>query len=124
MDMGVPLEVTSKSMKGTDDARSKGFLMVEGVHPIGNYLCRSLEQDIKKGTVLSEKLTKFLRDGKDNVSVAAVNELGSNRVSPVSLVGGAAGIAEAGLTAEGHIVEAIAVMAVIETITLFAVTAI
>lgn len=123
MDMGIPLEVTAEGMKGTDDSRSKGFLVIKGVHPVGNYLSRSLEQDIKKGTVLSEKFAEFLWDSKDNVSVAAVDELGSDRVRPVSLVGSATGIAEAGFAAEGHIVEMIAVMAVVKTIAFFAIAA-
>ncbi|HWQ79099.1 MAG TPA: hypothetical protein VN381_09805 [Anaerovoracaceae bacterium] len=124
MDMRVPLEVTSKSMKGTDDAWVKGFFAVEGEHPVCDRLGSSFEKKIQKGTVLSEKLTEFLRDGEDNVPVAAVDQFCGNGISAVCLIGSAAGIAEAGLTAERHIVEVIAVMAVIETIALFKITAI
>lgn len=122
MNMRVPLEVTAESMEGTDDARGKRFPMIERVHPVGNRLNSSLEEKIQKSTVLSEKSTEFQRDRKDNVSVAAVNQLCGDRIGTVCLIGGATSIAEAGFAAERYIVESIAVMAVVETIAIFAVT--
>lgn len=121
--MGVPLEVTAESMEGTDYARGKGFLMVLGVHPVGDRLGGSFEKKIEKGAVISEKFAEFLGDGKDNVPVAAVDQFRGDGIGAVCLIGGAAGIAEAGFAAEGHIVEMIAVMAVVKAIASFAIAA-
>jgi hypothetical protein len=118
MDMRIPLEIAAESMERTDDARSERFLVIEGVHPVGNYLSRSFEQDIKKGTVLSKKFAKLLGNGKNNVPVAAVDQLCGDGIGTISLISGAAGIAESRFTAEGDIVEVIAVMTVVETIAL------
>lgn len=124
MDMRIPLEVTAKGMERADDSRSKRFLMIERVHPIGNNLSRGLEENIKKLSITTKKFTEFLRDRKDNVPVAAVNQLCGNGISTICLIGGTAGIAESGFASERHIVKLIAVMTVVKTITLFAVTAI
>jgi len=91
MDMGIPLEVTAEGMKGADDAWSEGFLMIEGVHPVGD-----------------SAVDKFCRNG----------------ISSIGLISRAAGIAETGFAAEGYIVEMITVMAVIEAVALFKVTAV
>lgn len=124
MDMRIPLEVTAKSMERTDDTRSKGFLMIERVHPVSDHLSRSLEQKIKKGAVLAKEFTKLLWNGKNNVPVAAVDQLCRDRIGTIGLIGGAAGIAETGFTAERDIVEMIAVMTVVKSIALFQITTI
>ncbi len=124
MDMRIPLEVTAEGMERTDDSRSKGFLVIEGVHPVGDHLSRSLEQKIKKSAVFSKELTKLLGNRKDNVSVAAVDQLCGDGIGTISLISGATGIAETRFTAEGDIVEVIAVMTVVESIALFQITTI
>ena len=63
-------------------------------------VCGGLEQDMEKGTVFTEVRAKFFCDGKDNMSVSAIDEFEGNGVGTVSLVSGAAGVAESGMTAE------------------------
>ena len=123
VDMRIPLQVTAESMEGTDDSRGKGFLMIEGVHPIGNNLSSGLEENIKKLSVTAKKFTEFLRNRKDNVPVAAVDELCGNGIGTICLIGGAAGIAEAGFAAERHKAEVIAVRTAIQSIALFQISA-
>ncbi len=124
MDMWIPLEIATEGMKGTDYTGSKGFLMILIVKPVGNRLSSSLKKKIQKGAVFSKKLTKLLRDRKNNMPVAAVNQLCRYGIGTICLIGGAAGIAEAGFAAKRHIMESIAVMTVVETIALFQITAI
>ncbi|HVI41124.1 MAG TPA: hypothetical protein VM577_10715 [Anaerovoracaceae bacterium] len=123
MDMRIPLEVTAEGMERTDDTGSKGFLMIEGVHPVGNNLSRGFEENIKKPAVTTKKLTELLWNRKDNVPMTAVNQLCSDGIGAVGLISGAAGIAETGFAAEGYIMEMITVMAVVETIALFQIAA-
>jgi hypothetical protein len=124
VDMRIPLEVTTEGMERTDDPRSKGFLVIERVHPVGDHLSRSFEQKIKKGAVLSKEFTKFLGNGKNNVPVAAVDQLCGDGIGTIGLIGGAAGITETRFTAKGDKVKAFAVMTVVESITLFQITTI
>jgi hypothetical protein len=124
MDMGIPLEVTAEGMKGTDDAWSEGFLMIERVHPVGNNLSRGFEENIKKPAITAKNLTELRWNRKDNVPVATVNQLCSDGIGAVGLISGAAGIAEARLAAERDKMEMITMMAVIEAIALFKVTAV
>jgi len=124
MDMRIPLEVTTEGMERTDDSRSKGFLVIERVHPVGDHLSRSFEQKIEKGAVLSKEFTKLLRNGKNNVPVAAVDQLCGDGIGTIGLIGSATGIAESRFTAEWDIVKVIAVMTVVETIALFQITTI
>jgi len=124
VDMRIPLEVTTEGMERTDDSRSKGFLVIEGVHPVSDYLSRRFEKKIKKGAVLSKEFTKLLGNRKDNVPVATVDQLCGDGIGTICLIGGAAGIAETRFTAKWDIVKVIAVMTVVETIALFQITTI
>lgn len=119
MNMGIPFEIAAEGMQRADDSRSKGLLMILAVKPVGNDLGRCFKKDSKQAAVPSEKLTELLGDGKDNVPVAAVDELGRDRICSVSLVSRTAGIAEAGFTAERHKAEVIAVRTAIQSIALF-----
>ncbi len=65
-----------------------------------------------------------MRDGEDDMTMATINQLCGNRIGTVCLISCAAGITEARLAAERHIVEMVTMMAVIETVALFKVTAV
>jgi len=89
------------------------------MHPVGNGLGGGLEEKAKKGALLTKKITELHWYGKDNVSVAAVDQFGGNGVGSVCLIGGTAGVAEARFAAEGNIMEPITMLAVIETVAFF-----
>ena len=87
-------------MECNNHTRFEIFLMILIVEPAGKDLCRRLEQDMKKGAVLSEVRTEFFCDGKDNMSVSAMNKFKGNGIGAVGLIGSATGVAESGVTAE------------------------
>lgn len=100
MDMGIPFQIASKSVESNNHARFKIFLMVLIVEPVGKDLCGRLKQDMEKGTVLSEVRAEFFCNGKNNVSVFAMDEFKGNGVGAVSLIGSTAGVAESGVATE------------------------
>ena len=87
-------------MQGDNHARFEIFLMVLIVEPVRKDLCGRMEQDMEKGAVLTEVRAEFFCNGKNDMSVSAMDEFKGNGVGTVSLIGGAAGVAESGVTAE------------------------
>ena len=79
----------------------------------------ALKRRLRRERFLLKRSRSSIGYGKDNVSVAAVDQFGGNGVGSVCLIGGTAGVAEARFAAEGNIMEPITMLAVIETVAFF-----
>ena len=75
MDMRVPFKGTTKGMKDTDKTWDKMFGFVDFVKHLHNNDTNSLKKAVEKGTVFQKERTKFFVNGKNAVSVSALNEL-------------------------------------------------
>lgn len=74
--------------------------MVLTVEPVGKDLCGRLKEDIEKRPIFEKERTEFFCNGKDDMSVPAMDEFKGNGISTVSLIGSATGVTESGVTAE------------------------
>ena len=100
VNMGIPFQVTSKRVENTDHTKLELFLLVKRQSPVVNDLSGGTKEDIEKIAVCSEIWAELIRDGKNNMTMSAINELFFNGGSTVILISGAAGTAETGVTSE------------------------
>ena len=80
------------------------------------------KEEIEKIAVSSEIWAELIRDGKNNMTMSAIDELFFNRGSTVILISGAAGIAETGVTSEGNETDPLAARTLVESKSHFRVT--
>ena len=103
----------------------KGFPrsnLTSGPFRIVNDLSGRTKEDIEKIAVCSEIWAKLIRDGKNNMTMSAINELFFNGGSTVILISGAAGTAETGVTSERNETDALTARTLVESKTHFRVT--
>ena len=79
MNMGVPLKTAAKSMEDADKARSKLFRAVDFAKHLENNFLNGMEKEIEEIPVLKKIVPDFLGDGKNQVSVFAVEKFKRNR---------------------------------------------
>lgn len=109
-------------MKDTDHAKLKLFFFVERQSPVMNHLSSRAKEDIQKVTICSEVRAKFIRNGENNVTMSAIDELFFNRSGAVVLISGAAGIAEAGMTTKRNETDTLTARTFVKSKSLFRVT--
>ena len=73
MDMRVPFEWTSKSVKNTDEAGDVIFGFINLVEHTKNNTTNCIEQTVKKRTVFEKKVTELFVNGKNTVTVGTLN---------------------------------------------------
>ena len=74
--------------------------MVLLIKPVGDGLGSRAEENIKKAAIFSEIPAKLFGNGKNDMTMAAVKELGRNDFSSLRLISSPAGIAETGMASE------------------------
>ena len=122
VNMRIPFQVTSKRVEDTDHTKLELFLLVKRQSPVVNDLSGRTKEDIEKIAVCSEIWAELIRDGKNNMTMSAINELFFNGGSTVILISGATGTAETGVTSERNETDALAARTLVESKTHFRVT--
>jgi len=102
VDMRVPFQGASESMKDTDKARNKVPALVELVEHFQDNAADGLEQTVKKRTVFKEERAEPFVNGKDEVAVGAPDQLERHPGGTLNGIFIAAGRAELGVAAEGN----------------------
>ena len=74
VDMRIPLKTASKGMENTNKAGSKALGFVEFAEHAKNNVADGVKKTIEKGTISAEEDAKLLRDGKNAMSVNALND--------------------------------------------------
>ena len=122
VNMGIPFQVTPKRVENTDHTKLELLLLVQRQSPVVNDLRGRTKEDIEKIAVSSEIWAELIRDGKNNMTMSAIDELFFHRGSTVILISGAAGIAETGVTSEGNETDPLAARTLVESKSHFRVT--
>ena len=94
VDMGIPFERAPKGVKDTNKARNEIFRLVQGEKEFFNDIRNRLKKTVKQVTVFKEKMAEGFVNGKDKVSVSAVDELKGHGSRPVIGILGTTGRAE------------------------------
>lgn len=74
VDMGVPFQVSAKSVKDADEARSKVFRFINFIEHTKDDIPDGMKQTREKRAVFQEKGPQFFRDSGNTVSVIAGNQ--------------------------------------------------
>ena len=74
MNMRIPLKAAPKSMKNTDKAGSKTFSLIEFAEHTKNDVANGMKEAIEQRTISTEEDTEFFGDGKNAMSVNALND--------------------------------------------------
>jgi hypothetical protein len=102
MDMGIPLEVSAKSMKYADKTRSELFSFIIFMKHTEYHTANRRKQTSKESTVLQEKRTQLLSNGKDAMPMCTVDNLKRHGRSPVDGIFVSTGGTETAMAAEWH----------------------
>ena len=100
VDMGIPLQRTSKSMEDADESGHEVFGLIQVMKHTEYNAADSRKKTVQKGTVFQKKVAEFLVNGKDTVAVSARDEFESHVSGAFLAVLDAAGRAETALAAE------------------------
>ena len=100
VDMRIPLKRATKGMKNKDKAGSKAFGFVFLVKKSKKDSLNGREETVQERTVIEEKMTELLRNGKDAVTVSTVNKPERHSSGAVNGVHVATSRAKAGVTSE------------------------
>lgn len=102
VNMRIPLKATPKGMKNTDKAGSKMLSFIEFAEHTKNNVANRMKKTIEQRAVSAEEDTKFLRNGKNAMSVNALNDFerhGSGALDGIEI---SAGRAETAFAAKGN----------------------
>lgn len=100
VDMRIPLKRATEGMKNKDKTRSKAFGFVYLVKKSKEDGLNGREETVQERAILKEKMAKFLRDGKDTVTVSTVNKPERHSGGSVNGVHIAASRAKTGMASE------------------------
>ena len=93
VNMRIPLKAAPKGMKNTDKAGSKMFSLIEFTEHAKNDVTDRMKKAIEQRAISAEEDTKFLRDGKNAMSVNALNDFeghGSGTLDGIEITAGRA----------------------------------
>ena len=93
VNMRIPLKAAPKGMKDTDKAGSKMFSLIEFAEHAKNDVADRMKKAIEQRAISAEEDTKFLRDGKNAMSVNALNDFerhGSGALDGIEITAGRA----------------------------------
>lgn len=83
MDVGIPFEITTESMKNADKAGSKIFSFINLVEHVKNDTLNCFEEKIQKRSILEEVRSKFRINRKNAMSALNIDYLKGHRSSTV-----------------------------------------
>lgn len=100
VDMRIPFQVSAKGVEDHDKTGSEvhGFILLE--EHAGNNTAHGMEQAVKEGTVIQEKIPELRVYGKHTMAVRDIGEFKGHRGSALHGVEIAAGRAETAVAAE------------------------
>ena len=75
MDMRIPLEISTESMKNTDETGSEIFCFIHFCEHAQDYVTNGMKETVKQSTILTEVDTKFFWNCKDTVPMNAGDQL-------------------------------------------------
>ncbi len=102
VDVGVPFEVPAKSVQDHNEAGSEvhGFVLFE--EHAGDNTVDGMEEAVKEGAVMKEKVTEVFINGKNAVSVDGIDKFKGHGSGALHGIHVAAGRAEAAVAAERY----------------------
>lgn len=124
MDMRIPFEIASESVKDADHTGDIVFGFVSFIKNKRDSISRSLKQEIEQRTVKGKIFTQILGNGKDNVSMRTIKKFSGDIQSPVFGVFGATAVAKPAFAGKRNMLDGVAIGTGIQSKALFRVLAV
>ena len=100
MDMRIPLETAAESVQNADKAGSKAFSFTELPKHIKDDVANGMKETVEQRTVSAEEDTKFFGNGKDTMTVNALDDFERHGRSALDRIEIATGRTETAFTAK------------------------